>query len=166
LASKAFSRAKAAIDGGQAGKRAVAVTEAASPDSFGYLLRRLQLLYKKNFVRIAKDDLPTGQVGVLMLIGQNSDITPTRISARLGMEPAQVAVLVSKLELQGLIRRAASNTDGRVRPLRLTAKGQRQYALTCELAAEAEQSFIGDALNEKETRQLHALLSKLLAKHI
>lgn len=165
MASKAISRAKAAIDERRAGKQAAAA-DAEPPNSFGYLLRRLQLLYKKNFVRIAKDDLPTGQVGVLMLIGQNSDITPSRISARLGMEPAQVAVLVSKLELQGLIRRAASNTDGRVRPLRLTAKGQRQYALTCELAAEAEESFIGDALSEQETKQLHALLSKLLARHV
>jgi DNA-binding MarR family transcriptional regulator len=166
LASKAISQAKAAADERRASKQAVAASDADMPNSFGYLLRRLQLLYKKNFVRIAKDDLPTGQVGVLMLIGQNVDITPSRISARLGMEPAQVAVLVNKLELQRLIRRAASNTDGRVRPLRLTAKGERQYALTRELAAEAEESFVGEALSEKEAQQLHALLSKLLAHHI
>lgn len=134
--------------------------------SFGYLLRRLLGVYRKNFLRIAKDDLPNGQVGVLILIGQNPGITPSQISAKLGSEPAQVAVLINKLELQRLIRRVRSKGDGRVRPLRLTAKGERYFAQTTLIAAEAEATFIGEALSEAEADQLRSLLRKLLIYHV
>jgi len=134
-------------------------------DSFGYLLRRLQLAYKKNFLRIADDDIQNGQIGALFLIGRNPGITPSQIAAQLGMEPAQVAVLLSKLELQRLVRRPSSDRDGRARPVHLTRLGQRHFANVHPIFLDAESSFVGHALDEEETRLLRGLLNKLLAKH-
>lgn len=133
--------------------------------SFGYLLRRLQLAYKKNFLRIANDDIQNGLVGTLLLVGLNPGIKPSQISALLGVEATQVALMLGKLELQRLVRRPTSRSDGRSRPVRLTAAGERFFARVREVSVEAESSFIGDALNEDETRQLRELLQRLLAYH-
>ena len=135
-------------------------------ESYGYLLRRLQILFKKNFLRIANANIHTGEVGVMMMIGHHPGITPSEISAQLGMEAAQVAVVVGRLELQRLVKRPTSLSDGRSRPIRLSAQGERQFATVRRIAVEAEDSFIGDALNEEESQQLRDLLTKLLIANI
>ena len=135
--------------------------------ALGYLLRRLQLLHKKNFLRIAGDEVHTSQVAVLMVIGHSPGITSSQISAQLGMEAAQVALVISKLELQGLVRRTSANQDGRrTMPAKLTARGERRFALARAISIEAERSFVENALSEDEQQQLHMLLDKLLQSHI
>lgn len=131
-------------------------------NAFGYLLRRLQLSYKKNFLRLANDNIQNGQVGTLLLIGRNPGIKPSQISAQLGVEATQVALMLGKLELAKLVRRPSSSSDGRSRPVRLTALGERHFQRVMAIQVEAEKSFIGTALDDDETRQLRMLLRKLL----
>jgi len=132
--------------------------------SLGYLLRRLQLSYKKHFNRMAgASGIQPGQVGAMFAIGLNPGIAPSQLCAALGMDAAQVTALLNQLELKKLVTRRSSKQDGRSRVIQLTAAGQREFKIVQELALEVERSFVGEALSEGEARQLIALLSRLLA---
>lgn len=131
--------------------------------SLGYLLRRLQLNFKKHFTRMAgADGFHPNHVGAMFMIGDNPGVTPSQLCAALGMEPAQVATMLNALEALGYIARKASKTDGRSRRVHLTAAGKRKYEEVRDMALEVERNFIGDTLSPAETGVLVDLLSRLL----
>ena len=134
-------------------------------DSLGYLLRRLQLAYKKNFQRIAPDSVHPGMVATMFLIARNPDITPSQLSIGLGMEPTQITALLGRLQGQDLLSRPASGSDGRSRPVRLSAKGEDLFTQVNAAAMAAEDSFVDGILDAEESRTLRELLGKLLAGH-
>jgi DNA-binding MarR family transcriptional regulator len=132
--------------------------------SLGYLLRRLQLSFKKHFIRVAgPDSVQPNQVGAMVLIGLNPGITPSQLCTALGMDGAQVATMLNMLELRKLIARRSSKADGRSRAVHLTAAGKREFEKVRTVALDAEHSFVGDSLSAEETRLLISLLSRLLA---
>lgn len=61
----------------------------------------------------------------------------------------------------GGVGASGSPSDSRSRSLRLTAPGKRHYERLAALAAQAERSFVGEALSAEECRQLLALLDRL-----
>lgn len=134
-------------------------------DSLGYLLRRLQLAYKKNFQRLAPDSIHPGMVATMFLIARHPDITPSQLSAGLGMEPTQITALLGRLQAQNLLRRPASS-DGRSRPVRLSPEGEELFKQVETSALEAEESFVAGILDEDESRILRELLGKLLMGHV
>lgn len=140
-----------------------ALETVALSSSLGYLLRRLQLSFKKHFTRMAgPDGFHPNHVGAMFTIGDNPGVTPSQLCATLGMEPAQVATMLNALESLGYIARKASKTDGRSRRVHLTAAGKRKFEEVRDIALEVERNFIGDTLSPAETRVLVSLLSRLL----
>ncbi|MBO9581136.1 MAG: MarR family transcriptional regulator [Sphingobium sp.] len=140
-----------------------ALETVALSSSLGYLLRRLQLNFKKHFTRIAGvDGFHPNHVGAMFTIGDNPGITPSQLCATLGMEPAQVATMLNALEALGYIARKASKTDGRSRRVHLTTAGKRKFEDVRDMALEVERNFIGDTLSPAETEVLVGLLSRLL----
>lgn len=140
-----------------------ALETVALSSSLGYLLRRLQLNFKKHFTRMAgPDGFHPNHVGAMFIIGDNPGVTPSQLCVALGMEPAQVATMLNALEALGYIARKASKTDGRSRRVHLTAAGKRKFAEVRDIALNVERNFIGDALSPAETRMLVDLLSRLL----
>lgn len=134
--------------------------------SLGYLLRRLQLAYRKHFTRVAgPDGVSPNHVGAMYVIGLNPGVTPTRIGTALGLDGAQVATMLNALEQRGLVARKISRADGRSRAVHLTAAGRRAFATVQAVAEEAEASFVAGRLDAAETRQLIGLMSRLLAGH-
>lgn len=132
--------------------------------SLGYLLRRLQLTYKKHFTHVAgPNGIQPNHVGALMIIGLNPGIAPAQLITSLGMDGAQVTAVLNALEAKKLIARKSSKTDGRSRTVHLTAAGRREFETVQEIAWEAERSFIGSSLNKDETATLINLLSRVLA---
>lgn|GEM_PF-587469 len=132
--------------------------------SLGYLLRRLQLAYKKHFTRVAGSaGIPANHVGAMFAIGLNPGVTPSQLCAALGIDAAQVTSMLNQLELKKLIKRKSSKLDGRSRAIELTAAGERVFATTQNIALEAEQTFTQDILDAAEARQLVMLLSRLLS---
>ncbi|HWJ70993.1 MAG TPA: MarR family winged helix-turn-helix transcriptional regulator [Sphingobium sp.] len=140
-----------------------ALASAALSSSLGYLLRRLQLDFKKHFTRMAgTDGFHPNHVGAMFTIGDNPGVTPSQLGAALGIEPAQVATMLNALDALGYIARKASKTDGRSRRVHLTAAGKRKFEEVRTIALDVERTFIGDALSPAETRVLVGLLSRLL----
>src|SRR6185369_17415921 len=88
--------------------------------SFGYLLRRLQLAYKKHFLREAgSTQLQPRYVGAMYVIGLNPGVTPSQMSAALGLDAVHTALVLNALEARGLLVRRPCTTDGRSRRVHL-----------------------------------------------
>jgi DNA-binding MarR family transcriptional regulator len=134
--------------------------------SFGYLLRRLQLAYKKQFLREAlSTNLQPRLVGAMYVIGLNPGVAPSQMSAALGLDAVHTALLLKALEERSLIVRRASTTDGRSRAVHLTPTGRKTFAKLQIVAARVEQDFVSGALRPHETAQLTSLMMRLLAFH-
>ena len=132
--------------------------------SLGYLLRRLQLSYKKHFTRkVGPNGIQASQVGAVFTIGFNPGVTPSQLGAALGIDAAQVTTILNQLELKRFIKRRSSKLDGRSRAVSLTASGQRQFHALQEMVVEAERTFIGETLSDEEVRLVYGLLARLLA---
>jgi MarR family transcriptional regulator, temperature-dependent positive regulator of motility len=131
--------------------------------SLGYLLRRLQLAYKKQFLREAgSTPLQPRYVGAMYVIGLNPGVTPSQMSAALGLDAVHTALLLNALEERGLVVRRPSPTDGRSRVVHLTPAGRKAFAKLQIVAARVEQEFVSGALTQQETAQLISLMTRLL----
>jgi DNA-binding MarR family transcriptional regulator len=131
--------------------------------SLGYLLRRLQLAYKKQFLREAgSTHLQPRYVGAMYVIGLNPGVTPSQMSAALGLDAVHTALLLNALEERGLVVRRPSPTDGRSRVVHLTPAGRKAFAKLQIVAARVEQEFVSGALTQQETAQLISLMTRLL----
>lgn len=131
--------------------------------SLGYLLRRLQLAYKKHFLREARSiNLQPQHVGAMYAIGLNPGVTPSQMSAALGLDAVQTTLMLSALEERGLIVRRLSKTDGRSRLVHLTPAGRKTFAKLQTVAVQVEQDFASAALTREETAQLVSLMTRLL----
>jgi DNA-binding MarR family transcriptional regulator len=130
--------------------------------SFGFTLRRLQLAYKKHFIRAAAGtDLQLNHVGPMSLIAKNPGVTPTALATALTTDAAQITSILNALELKGLISRRRAKSDSRSRSLRLTALGKRRHEQLQGIVAEVERTFVGDALSRDERDELLILLDRL-----
>jgi DNA-binding MarR family transcriptional regulator len=135
--------------------------------SLGFQLRRLQLAYKKHFIRLAADSaVQLNQVAAMRVIANNPGIAPTVLAASLTIDAAQVTSIVTQLELRGFVSRRRLASDGRGRALRLTALGKKQMVRLDATTAEVERTFVGDALSAEEHAQLLSLLERLRRSRI
>jgi DNA-binding MarR family transcriptional regulator len=160
----------------RSGSRRAANAEAAAPradgggldlgpltSSLGYLLRRLQLSYKKHFLREARAiKLPLQHVGVMYVVGLNPGVTPSQMSSVLGLDAVQTVLTLNALEERGLLVRRPSSTDGRSRVVHLTPAGRKMFAKLQLLAANVERDFVSATLTQQETAQLISLMTRLL----
>jgi DNA-binding MarR family transcriptional regulator len=130
--------------------------------SFGFKLRRLQLAYKRHFVRLAAGtDFQPNHVGAMSLIARNPGVTPTALATALTTDAAQITSILNVLEIKGLVSRRKAKSDSRSRSLQLTASGRRKFEELQLVIAEVERTFVGDALSEEERDELLRLLDLL-----
>jgi DNA-binding MarR family transcriptional regulator len=108
----------------------------------------------------AEHDLSLTQLRVLAIL-RDHEPTMAELAAHLGLERPSVSGLIDRGVRRGLVRRDASNEDGRSVRVSLTPDGQRLASL---LTGE-----IGDlirpmtrSLSPAEQKRLSALLSKML----
>ncbi len=64
----------------------------------------------------------------MYVIGLNPGVTPSQMSAALGLDAVHTALLLNALEERGLIVRRLSQTDGRSRVVHLTPAGRKAFA--------------------------------------
>ncbi|MDQ8728332.1 MarR family transcriptional regulator [Bradyrhizobium sp. LHD-71] len=69
------------------------------------------------------EELTPLQYGVLAYVWGEPDVDQIGLAARLGVDRTNASLLVDRLEAKGLIARRVSETDRRVRQLRLTPRG-------------------------------------------
>jgi DNA-binding MarR family transcriptional regulator/GNAT superfamily N-acetyltransferase len=95
---------------------------------------------------------PLGECRVLWEIGpERTELRALR--RRLGLDPAYLSRLLRSLEAQKLVVVAESEADGRVRTVRLSARGRRERQAIDLLSNELVSSILG-SLDESERRRL------------
>jgi DNA-binding MarR family transcriptional regulator len=165
LARLPEAKAEAATSPAGSSRRSGDLELGVLTSSLGYLLRRLQLAYKKHFLREAHStNLHPRHVGAMYVIGLNPGVTPSQMSAALGLDAVQTALMLNALEERGLVVRRLSRTDGRSRAVHLTPAGRRSFAKLQIVATRVEQDFVSAALTQKETAQLISLMTRLLGE--
>ena len=97
---------------------------------------------------------------VIAVLGEQSGMTATEVAQRTAMDKVAVSRAVAGLVKGGQVRRGASQRDGRVAKLTLTAKGRRIYEEITPLALGYEEAVL-EPLDETERGLLEAILDKL-----
>ncbi|HQT47553.1 MAG TPA: MarR family transcriptional regulator [Acidocella sp.] len=89
----------------------------------GYQLRRAsQAMMSDLGAELADLELRVTEMSVLMVIGENPDITQSEIGRVLAIQRTNMVPLTTQLERRGLVRRGL--TTGRAQALRLTPPGR------------------------------------------
>lgn len=99
---------------------------------------------------------------MLALIGERPKCTAAELVRRASMDAVAVHRAVGQLIDAGLVLRGRSSADGRVKPLRLSARGQRVYEEIVPAALALERRVL-DALPPEHARSLQAALAQLMA---
>lgn len=101
-----------------------------------------------------------GQAGMLAILASHGEMSQARMADKLGVRSASASELLSKMEAEGLVRRAPDEEDGRAYKVALTEEGR---AAAEEVLAErrARDAHLFEALTAEEKQQLTQLLDKL-----
>jgi DNA-binding MarR family transcriptional regulator len=110
--------------------------------SFRVALRAFQ----RGTERVARSAGLTPQWYLLLLLVKGSEQGSERASVgelarRMHLAQSSVSELVNRAERAGLVRRTASNLDGRVAHIALTAKGEERFAASFRALAEERRAL-------------------------
>lgn len=131
------------------------------PELLGYQLRRAQVRLFQHFAEtLGHYDITPGQLGLLILISRNPDISQTALARAAGIERSTLGEVVGGLEKRGLVTRRHMPDDRRSYALRLSRKGTRTLNRMLPDAHAHERDFTAQ-LSESERRTLLALLRRL-----
>lgn len=100
---------------------------------------------------------------VVAMLGEQTGQTSTEIAQATAQDKVTVTRAVQALINERYVQRQASQDDGRVSHLKLTAKGRRAYADIAPAALSCERALL-KSLSATERRQLDTLLEKLAAR--
>lgn len=98
-----------------------------------------------------------GQENALSLLAEHPDMTQKELGDGLGITPASLSEVLTKLERKGYVLRVKDEEDRRFVRVRLTAEGEQALAA---LRCEPDDPF--SALTAQEQEALSQLLGKLL----
>jgi MarR family transcriptional regulator, lower aerobic nicotinate degradation pathway regulator len=108
----------------------------------------------------AEHDLSLTQLRVLAIL-RDREPTMAELAAYLGLERSSVSGLIDRAVKRGLVRRDASEDDGRAVRVSLTPDGRRLAGVGAQEIGELLEPMTGQ-LSQAERSRLSALLGKLL----
>ena len=134
--------------------------------STSFLLKRLGYRAKEEALE-AYDRLELNPYhhAVLAVLDEGSRETQGAIADALGYDRGQLVGLLDDLEQRELVERRRDPEERRRHIVRLTPAGRRTLAKLRALAGELEEAFLAP-LDERERRELHALLLRLAERHL
>ena len=132
-----------------------------TPYRLSVLTNRISSLIARGYTERFGISIP--QWRVIAVLGEQDGIPATEVARRTAMDKVAVSRAVAGLVKGGQVRRSASQEDGRVAQLRLTAKGRRIYEEITPLALDYEDAVL-DPLSRAERATLDTVLSKLSAR--
>ena len=103
-----------------------------------------------------------GQIRVLTVLAGAEPMAQRDLIERLGIAPASLSELLTKLEERGLVARKRSKDDRRVIMLSLTAAGRRQADDLLEAERRAADEVFGP-LTAADRKDLDRILAKIIA---
>ncbi|MDT3678730.1 MAG: MarR family transcriptional regulator [Burkholderiaceae bacterium] len=128
----------------------------------GHLIRRAQQIAVAIFMdECAGFDLTPVQYAALAAIAANRDIDATRLSYLVALDRSTIGTVLERLEAKGLVERAPSADDRRVKRLRIRAAGRRLLADVDEAVERAQQRIVAP-LEADERRVFLRLLARLV----
>lgn len=146
--------------------RSDAAGTAASLGVDGFLLYRLSMVSRRLSDALQayygpRHGLQRAEWRMLALIGEQPVCTAADLVRRASMDAVAVHRAVGRLVARGLVARAASASDRRVKPLRLSAAGRRVYRDVVPAALGLERQVL-KSLSPTEARSLQSALDKLM----
>ncbi|MBV8699260.1 MAG: MarR family transcriptional regulator [Bradyrhizobium sp.] len=142
--------------------RPAALTMDAVYTKPGYLFRRMQQIAVAIFMEECREfDLTPVQYAALVAIQTHPGIDATRLSAVIAFDRSTLGSVIERLQDKGLIERAASAEDRRVKLLTITKAGA---ALLRDIvpAVERAQARMLQPLKAADRKTLMTLLSQLV----
>ncbi len=94
---------------------------------------------------------------IVFELAQQRDLTSSDLCRELGLDAGYLSHILSRLEQQGLLEKVRSETDGRQRLLRLTAEGEKVFALLNQRSSDE----VAEMLNEISERDQQRLLKAM-----
>ena len=142
--------------------RPAALTMDAVYTKPGYLFRRMQQIAVAIFMEECREfDLTPVQYAALVAIQTHPGIDATRLSAVIAFDRSTLGSVIERLQAKGLIERAASIEDKRVKLLTITKAGA---ALLRDIVPSVEQAQARmlQPLKPSDRKTLLALLTQLV----
>ncbi len=131
-------------------------------DRPGYLVRRLHQIHVAMFLeRVAGGQVTPVQFGLLSILAKRPGIDQFTIGAELGLDRANVADIIRRLESRSLVARVIDPANRRRRLCRLTPQG-RALLRRHEPDMQASQEQLLAPLNARERETFMDLLSRLV----
>lgn len=136
-------------------------------DIEGFLLYRLSMLSRRLADALhayygPRHGINRAQWRMLALIGERPQCTAAELVRRASLDAVAVHRAVAQLIAAGLVVRRQSSEDGRVKPLRLSARGLRVYADVVPVAQALERRALA-TLPRAQARALRSALENLMA---
>ncbi len=111
-------------------------------------------------VHLGRIGLHAGQEAVMKMLSEEDGQTMTQLAVGLGVQPPTVTKMVTRLSGQGLVRRAASEADGRLARVYLTEVGNDRIAAIDKAWKRLEkEALIG--IDDKDRKKLRKLLRQV-----
>ncbi len=106
--------------------------------------------------------LYAGQDVLLKSLAHTDGQTMGSLANNLGVRPPTVTKMVTRMEAQGLVRRAASGFDSRLNLVSITEAGEALLDEIDETWSTAEKQAF-ERLKEKDAKRLHKILDRILS---
>lgn len=139
------------------------VTEQVVPDTIGYLIVQLCKAHRNaSAERLVPLGLYPGQEMLLCEISRQDGLTQGELAERLGVQPATVSKMLSRMDTVGLISGCRDASDGRVTRLHLTPQGEMAHDSVEEMWASLERRIVASFTTE-ERILLRRMLLQVIA---
>lgn len=128
----------------------------------GFLLVRIGEAVDQEFVAALADlGMKPRQLRLLVLVDRAGELSQGDLARQLGVDPGNLVGMLDELEREGLLTRARSRQDRRLRLVALTGAGRRLLKKALRATAAIDQW----ALDPLSTRQREAFYEAALAMH-
>jgi DNA-binding MarR family transcriptional regulator len=134
-------------------------------DMPGYLIRRVnQLLVAHFFEKTSDHNITPVQWVALCATQKTPGMDQITLSRDIAIDTSTVAGVIDRLEARGLIKRAPSDTDKRVKLLFITKKGETLLSKTSPMVIDL-QDWLLSPLKPKERKTFLSQLQTLIDSH-
>ncbi len=137
-------------------------TRSSLLDRPGFLIRRLHQIHCSLFLEETRRfNITPVQYSLLTALAERGELDQVGLATEIGLERTSVAEVIQRLEARGLVSRRRSESDRRVKRVRLERKGRALIKRVDEAAQRAHDRTI-EALPEPERAALMSQLVRLV----
>lgn len=139
------------------------MTELEVAETIGYLIVQLSKAHRNAAAeKLAPLGLYPGQEMLLCEISREDGLTQGELAVRLGVQPATVSKMLSRMDAAGLISGCRDTNDGRITRLHLTEAGAQAHDVVEEVWTDLERMTLANFTMEERVL-LRRLLMQVLA---